>query len=179
MPSPWRFLPVAVIVVVSLTTEAPAAMAGRLHGREAYVVDGHRHALGLTFVTGPRGLEIEPGRAAIGTPYAVSGGWVACPRARRAAGFRGTPFALFGFPGARLRLREGSYRLARSFTRAHSDIFGGQGRPFALRIAVSAAVRNPALLEGDITVRGGPCTTGRPLHFRARLDRHLTVRPAP
>ncbi|MGA8746158.1 MAG: hypothetical protein WB507_09870 [Solirubrobacterales bacterium] len=162
------------LLIVALACVALAASLPQ--GAKAYSTGGRKHGLSLTLVTSASGKSIEAGEAALGSQYALSGGSVECHKAKKNHGFHGTPFALFGFPGAKLKLTQGKYgfsKTAKSVTYA----LGSPAKPFKLKVTIAGAVASPTSIKGTVKATGGPCTSKRPLKFNAKLDNKIPVAP--
>ncbi len=145
---------------------------------KAYSTGHIRHGVSLTLVTGPSsGRVIEPGGAAVGSQFALSGGAVLCKKAKKGPGFHEVPFAVFGFPGARLKLSHGEYGFSKSFKTPETSVLGSTAKPFTLKVKIKAVVASPNAIKGTVKPRGGPCTSKKPLKFTAKLDPKLPVAP--
>lgn len=132
----------------------------------------------IVSVHNPRQLLAGPLNPPIGSQYALSTGTVPCRRAKRSSTLprSETPFALFAFPGATLRLSHGRYRFSVTATAHHVSILGSAAKPITLRVAVTGVVRNATTIAGTITPRGGPCTS-RPVPYVAKLNPRDRVAP--
>jgi hypothetical protein len=137
----------------------------------------HRAALSLTLVTNLSGNSIEGGAAVLGSQFALSGGSVECPKAKKAQGFREKPFAIFGFPGAKLKLAHGKYGFSKTINAPHTFVIGSSVKPITLKVAIAGAVARPTSIKGTVKAKGGPCTSKRPLRFNAKLNSKIPVAP--
>ncbi|HVC07466.1 MAG TPA: hypothetical protein VND98_07785 [Solirubrobacterales bacterium] len=161
------------VLLVGLALAAPLPKGASAFSTAA---TKHRSALGLTLVTSLSGDSIEAGEAALGSQYALSGGSVLCPRAKKNHGFHETPFAVFGFPGAKLKLIGGKYGFSKT-TRSVTSALGSSAKPFKLTVRVAGAIASPTSIEGTVNVKGGPCSSKKPLKFSAKLDKKIPVAP--
>lgn len=161
---------VAVLLVgVALAAPLP-------QGAKAFSTGGRKHGLSLTLVTSVSGKSIEPGEAALGSQFALSGGAVECHKAKKNHGFHETPFALFGFPGAKLKLTHGKYGFSKA-TKSETSALGSSAKPFKLTVTIAGVVASPTSIKGTVKVKGGPCTSKKPLKFNAKLDNKIPVAP--
>jgi hypothetical protein len=175
-----RLLKTAAIAtgLVGMLLVGVALAASLPKGATAYTTGAtkHRSALDLTLVTSVSGKSIEAGGAALGSQYALSGGSVLCPKAKKNHGFHETPFAIFGFPGAKLKLIHGRYGFSKT-TKSVTYALGSSAKSFKLKVTIAGAVASPASIEGTVKVNGGPCTSKRPLKFDVKPDRKIAVAP--
>ncbi len=162
------------LVVVLLVGVALAAPLPK--GAKAYSTAGRKHGVSLTLVTSSSGKRIELGEAALGSQFALSGGAVNCPKAKKNHGFHETPFAIFGFPGATLKLSHGKYGFSKT-TKSETSALGSSAKTFKLRVTIAATVASPTSIKGTVTAKGGPCTSKKPLKFNAKLDNKIPVAP--
>ncbi len=147
---------------------------------KAYTTSTGKHKVGLTLVTGASDpTTIEPGSAALGSQYAMSGGSVQCPKAKKSPGLHGVPFAIFGFPGAKLKLVHGKYGFAKTIKQRETIPLGSSGaKPFTLKVKIVGTVLSPTKIVGTVTAQGGPCTTKKPLKYTTKLNLKVPVAPA-
>jgi hypothetical protein len=144
----------------------------------AYSTEGNVHGVSLTLVTSASsGKTIEPGAAAAGSQFALSGGAVNCTKAKKGPGFHGVPFAVFGFPKTALKLSKGKYGFSKTVTQKNTVPLGSTNAPFTLRLKITGTVTSQALITGTISAKGGPCTTKKPVKYKAKLDPQLPVAP--
>lgn len=144
----------------------------------AYSTEGNVHGVSLTLVTSASsGKTIEPGAAAAGSQFALSGGAVNCTKAKKGPGFHGVPFAVFGFPKTTLKLSKGKYGFSKTVTQKNTVPLGSTNAPFTLRLKITGTVTSQALITGTISAKGGPCTTKKPVKYKAKLDPQLPVAP--
>jgi hypothetical protein len=186
-PLPRRSWPLVAGVVlllvtggVALAAAAPLPLKNKVYNRVA-TLGGKR--VGLTLIVSrSRATRLVSGPLSppIGSQYAVSAGVLPCPKARRnpTLARRETPFALFGFPGATLRLRDGRYQFAVKRTKAGQALLGSPAKPFRLTVKLTGTVINARTIEGTLTARGGPCTTRKPLPWKVTLNSKLKPPPA-
>ncbi len=146
---------------------------------KAYTTPTGTHKVGLTLVTGSNPKAIEPGAAALGSQYALSGGSIQCPKAKKGPGFHQVPFAIFGFPGAKLKLVHGKYGFAKTIRQRETIPLGSTGvKAFTLKVKIAGTVLSPTKIAGTVTAKGGPCTTKKPLKYTAKLNSKVPVAPA-
>jgi hypothetical protein len=138
---------------------------------------GVHRPLTLTLVSGATGKTIEAGAAALGSEFALSGGVIRCPKAKRAAGFHETPFAAFGFPHTPLKLSHGSYGFSTHVTQRGESLVGSTASSFTLKLKITGTVVNSTTIEGTIGAKGGRCTIGKPLSYTAKLNPQDPVGP--
>jgi hypothetical protein len=138
---------------------------------------GFARGVSLTLVTGAANPKrIEKGAAAAGSQFAMSGGAVQCPKEKKGEGFHEVPFAVFGFPGATLKLVKGVYGFSKT-TKEKTSALGGTGSSFTLKVKIVGTVTSPTLISGTVQATGGPCTMKKPVGFSAKLDPELPVAP--
>ncbi len=180
MPASRLFKTVAIaagLLAVVLAGAASAA-APLLEPAKAYSTGGIKHGVGVTLVTSASsGKAIEPGAAALGSQFALSGGSVLCPKAKKGPGFHEVPFALFGFPGATLKLSHGKYGFSKSVKIPRTVPLGSSAKPFTLKVKIKGSVVSPTAITGTVKAKGGPCTSKKPLKFTAKLDPKIPVAP--
>jgi hypothetical protein len=175
-----RFLTACAVgaSLAALTAAVALASAPLPKTGKAYSTSGNKGGVSLTLVTGatnPR--KIQPGAAALGSSFALSGGSVLCHKAKKISGFHGTPFAVFGFPGAKLKLVHGKYRFAKTAKVPNTVPLGSSGvKAFTLKVKIAGTVAGPNLIKGTVKAKGGPCASKRPLKYRAKLSK-LPVAP--
>ncbi|HEY5053938.1 MAG TPA: hypothetical protein VII45_11075 [Solirubrobacterales bacterium] len=165
---------VAVLVSVAVALAAPPLPTPE---RAFQTPAGVHRTLTLTLVSGATGKTIEEGAAALGSEFALSGGVIHCPKAKRAAGFHGAPFAAFGFPRTPLKLSHGSYGFSTHVTQRRESLVGSTAPSFTLKLKITGAVVNPTTIEGTIRAKGGKCTIGKPLSYTAKLNPQDQVAP--
>lgn len=145
----------------------------------AYSTSAGKHKVSITLVTGASDPKrIEPGAAALGSQFALSGGSLQCPKAKKSPGFHGEPFAVFGFPGAKLKLTHGKYAFSKTAKVPNTAPFGSSGvKPFTLKVKITGTVLSPTKITGTVTAKGGPCATKKPLRYTAKANPKLPVAP--
>ena len=157
----------AILVAGVALASAPLPKTGK-----AYTTAGNKGGVGITLVTNATNpKKIQPGAAALGSQFALSGGSVLCPKAKKSSGFHGTPFAIFGFPGAKLKLIHGKYGFVKTVRVPNTVPLGSFAvKPFTLKVKIVGAVANSNLIKGTAKATGGPCASKKPLKFRAKLS---------
>lgn len=172
-----RLFAFAALATLALAGVALAATLPK--GGKAFTTPStkHRAKLSLTLVTSADGRSIEEGAAAIGSQYALSGGSISCPKAKKQPGFHETPFALFGFPATALKLKGGSYGFAAHVTQTEASILGSTAKPFTLKVKIVGTVVNATTIEGTLSAKGGRCTTAKPLAFKLKTNPKVPVAP--
>ena len=138
---------------------------------------GRKTKLSLTLVTSSDGRMIEEGAAALGSQFALSGGVVRCPKAKKAQGFHEVPFAPFGFPHTTLKLTNGKYGFSARVVQPGATVIGSTAKPFTLKMKIAGTVVNPTTITGTLSARGGKCTTKKPLAYVAKLNPKDPVAP--
>jgi hypothetical protein len=138
---------------------------------------GRRGKLSLTLVTSADGKKIEEGEAAIGSQFALSGGSVSCPKAKKEKGFHETPFALFGFPRTTLKPTGGKYGFSARVVQREATVLGSTAKSFTLKVKVAGTVVNPTTIKGTVSAKGGRCTTKKPLPYVAKVNPKVPVAP--
>ena len=173
----------ATAVAVSLVTAGVAVAASPLQKGKAYTTAGgvtSRFTLTLiTSATDAGRLVAGPVSPPLGSQYALSTGAVRCPNAPRNPGVAkgNTPFALFGFPGARLTLQHGKLGFSVKRVDTQQTVFGSPVKPFKLTIRIAGTVTSATKITGTMTASGGPCTIKRALAWTATLNPQDTVAP--
>ncbi len=167
---------IAVSFVLAIAPDASAA-APLPRSASVYSTGGFWHGLSLTLVISPGGRAIEQGGAALGGHFALSEGALRCRKAVKNHGFHEVPFTIFGFPGATLRLSHGHYGFSTAETVSDVTPLGSSVKPFTLKLRFAATVRSPSLIVGRVTAVGGPCSSGRPLRFKATPQPRERVAP--
>ena len=180
--STGRLLRISALTVgaVSLFLAGVALASAPLpQAAKAYSTGGIRGSVSVTLVTSASGKAIEPGAAALGSQFALSGGSVLCKKAKKGPGFHETPFAIFGFPGATLKLSHGKYGFSKSVTMPKTVPLGSSSssKPFTLKVKIKGTVTSPTAITGTVKPKGGPCTSKKPLKFTAKLDPKIPVAP--
>ncbi|HTU28077.1 MAG TPA: hypothetical protein VMF07_01765 [Solirubrobacteraceae bacterium] len=179
----WALVASVVLVLVTggvaLAASAPLPLRNKVYNRAATA--GSKQ-LGLTLIvsrTRATRLVAGPLSPPLGSQYALSTGALPCPSATHNPGLaKGeTPFALFGFPGATLRLRDGKYQFSVKRTKTGQAILGSPAKPFRLTVRLTGTVINPRTIEGTLSAVGGPCTTRKPLQWKVTLNRKLKPPP--
>jgi len=182
-----RWAPVACVTLVMTTggvalasPAAPLPLKNKVYNR---VTPAGGKQVSLTLIvsrSNARRLVSGPLAPPLGSQYALSAGALPCPRAPRNSGLarNETPFALFGFPGATLRLRDGHYTFSVKRTRTGQEILGSTAKPFKLTVRLTGTVLSSRTITGTISATGGPCTTRKPLTWKLTLNRKLTPPPA-
>jgi len=146
-------------------------------GGKAYTAGTVKHGVSLTLVTSASGTAIEPGSAALGSQFALSGGAVLCRKAKKSHGFHEKPFAIFGFPGATLKLSHGTYGFSATVKAPHTIPLGSTAKPFKLKVKIVGQVASPTSIKGTVKAKGGPCTTKKALKFNATVNSSVPVAP--
>lgn len=173
----WKSLVLAAAVLLCLVGAATAAAPPLPKTAKAYSTSGFAHGVSLTLVTSATNPKrVEKGEAAAGSQFALSGGAVQCPKAKKGDGFHEVPFAVFGFPGVTLKIVKGSYGFSKTI-REKTSALGSTGAEFKLKVKIVGAVTSPSSIKGTVKVTGGPCTRKKPVSFRAKLDPKLPVAP--
>ncbi len=150
------------------------ALAGKAYATGPATKSG----VSVTFVTSVRTPNrIEEGDGAAGSQYAMSEGSVLCPKAKRNEGFTETPFAIFGFPGTTLHLKNGAYSFKATSRTPKTTPLGGDVPPFTLKVKITGTVVSPSKITGTISASGGPCKTKKPVPYTAKLDPKLPIAP--
>ncbi len=145
---------------------------------KAYSTGGSKHGVSVTLVTSASNPKaIEPGAAAAGSQFALSGGAVLCPKAKKNPGFHEVPFAVFGFPGATLKISHGKYGFSKTSKTQETTALGSSAKPFPLKVKITGTVVSPTSIKGTVKATGGPCTSKKPLKFTAKLDPKIPVAP--
>ncbi len=167
----------AVVALLCLVTAATAAAPPLPKTAKAYSTGGLVHGVSLTLVTSATNPKrIEKGEAAVGSQYAMSGGGVQCPKAKKGEGSHEVPFAVFGFPGATLKMVKGAYGFSKT-TKERTSALGSPVAEFKLKVKIVGKVTSPTSIRGTVKVTGGPCTRKKPVSFKAKLDPKLPVAP--
>lgn len=144
---------------------------------KAYSTGGYAHGVSLTLVTSATNPKrIEKGDAAVGSQFAMSGGAIQCPKAKKGEGFHEVPFAVFGFPGATLKMIKGAYGFSKT-AKEKTSALGSTGAEFKLKVKIVGRVTNSSSIKGTVKATGGPCTTKTPVSFTAKLNAKLPVAP--
>lgn len=138
---------------------------------------GRGHKLSLTLVTSADGRSIEEGGAALGSQFALSGGSIRCPKAKKAAGFHEVPFALFGFPKTALKPMHGAYGFTVHVVEPEASVLGSAAKRFTLKLKITGTVVDAGMIKGTIVARGGKCTTKKPLAYTAKVNPKVPVAP--
>jgi hypothetical protein len=174
-----RVIAAATAVILACVLAAVALAAAPLpKPASAFSTGGFKHGVSLTLVSSVDGKKIEAGGAALGSQFALSGGAVQCPKAKKSKGFHEVPFAIFGFPGAKLKLSHGTYGFSKSITEREAVPLGSEGvKPFTLKVKIAATVTGPTAIAGTVKASGGPCKSKKPIAFKAKLDPKLPVAP--
>jgi hypothetical protein len=165
--------------VAVASASAPLPLRNKAYNR---VAPAGGKQVGLTLIvsrSNARRLVTGPLSPPLGSEFAVSAGTLPCPKAPRNPSLaKGeTPFALFGFPGATLRLRHGHYGFSVKRTHSTQQLLGSPAKPFKLTVKLTGTVLNSKTIEGTISAVGGPCTTRKPLPWRVTLNRKLKPPP--
>lgn len=163
--------------LIALLLVGMALAAPLPKGAKAYSTGGRKHGVVLTLVTSTSGKAIEKGSAALGSQYALSGGSVQCPKAKKNHGFHESPIALFGFPGAKLKLSHGKFSFTKTIKTPGEVPLGSSVKPFTLQVTIAGSVASPTAIKGTVKAKGGPCTTKKPVKFDAKLDEANSVAP--
>ena len=173
----WKLSILAVGALLCLATAATAVSPPLPTKAKAFSTGGFARRVSLTLVTSATNPKrIESGQAAVGSQYAMSGGAVQCPKAKRGTGVHETPFAVFGFPGATLKMVKGAYGFSKT-SKEKTSALGSAGGEFKLKVKIVGKVISPTMISGTVKVTGGPCTIKKPVSFKAMLDPKLPVAP--
>jgi hypothetical protein len=170
----------AALAVAAVLAGAAAALAGPplpTPEKAFQTPAGVHRPLTLTLVSGATGKTIEEGAAALGSEFALSGGVIRCPKAKKAAGFHETPFAAFGFPRTPLKLSHGSYGFSTHVTQRRESLVGSTAPSITLKLKITGTVVTPTTIEGTISAKGGKCTIAKPLSYTAKLNPKDSVAP--
>lgn len=133
--------------------------------------------MGLTYVTGPTtGTVIESGMPALGSNYAVSQMFIACPKAKKNPGLVGYPFADIGFPGATFKLKHGKYQFSKS-VKTKVNITGSPNAQVKMTVRFTATVASASAISGTVKIKGGACTTKGAVKYTAKLRSSDPVAP--
>ena len=81
------------------------------------------------------------------------------------------PFALFGFPGATLKLKHGRYGFSVSQKLDRAFVFASTVKPFKLTVKFTGTVTSSKAIAGTLTVHGGPCGVKRPIPYTVKLSK--------
>jgi hypothetical protein len=169
----------ASVALLVLATAATAAAPPLPNTAKGYSTGGFTHGVSLTLVTSATSPKrIEKGVAAVASQFAMSGGAVQCPKAKKGEGFHEVPFAVFGFPGATLKLVKGVYGFSKT-VKEKTSALGGAGTAFTLKVKVVGTVTSSTSIRGTVKAAGGPCTMKKSVSFTAKLDPKLPIAPAP
>lgn len=169
---------VAAASLVVLVAGVAFASAPLPHTGKAYTTVSNKSGVGITLVTSASNPRvIQPGAAALGSQFALSGGSVLCHKAKKNPGFHGTPFALFGFPGAKLTLSHGKYGFSKSVTVRNTVPLGSSVKAFTLKLTIKGTVASANLITGAVKSTGGSCTSKKPLKYKAKLNDKIPVAP--
>jgi hypothetical protein len=174
------FSGLVLVVAAGALLLAAAALAGPALPKtgSAYSTGGIKHGVSVTLVTSATDPKaIEAGEAATASQYALSGGAVLCPKSKKNPGFHETPFAVFGFPGATLKLSHGAYGFSKTVVQPDTSTLGGTAKPFKLKVKITGSVLSSTKIVGTVKSTGGPCTTKKALKYTAKLDTKLPVAP--
>lgn len=175
----WK-LSASVVGLVSVLVCVPASAAAPAlpKAASAYSTEGEAHGVSITFVTAASsGKKIEKGEAALGSQFALSGGAIQCPKAKKNPGFHEIPFAPFGLPAITLKISSGKYGFSKTIKQKETFAAGSTAKPFTMKFKVTGAVVSTGLITGTIKASGGPCTMKKPASYRAKLDPKLPVAP--
>jgi hypothetical protein len=172
----------AMVVSLAAAGVAVAAASPLRKGKAYDTAPGTSSRFALTLITSATDgtlLVAGPASPPLGSQYALSTGVVRCPDAPRNPGSPTSeaPFALFGFPGARLSLRHGKLGFAVTRSDPRQQVFGSTVKPFKLTIRIAGTVRSATKIAGTVTATGGPCTISHPLTWTATLNPQDTVAP--
>lgn len=160
--------------VIAAAAGAAQASAPSLHTARAYVSNVKARAF-VTLITGaknPRRLIAGPrGTVPIASQFPDAVGVIRCPRATplRGAPHGTKPSALFGFPGATLKLSHGRLSFSASRTIHKQTVFDSSAKGFTLEVRITGKVTGARRITGRITASGGPCTI-KPLSYTAKLS---------
>ncbi|MBS1888117.1 MAG: hypothetical protein JSU06_13110 [Actinobacteria bacterium] len=170
---------VAFTALAALALAAVAVAATLPTGGKAFTTPPtkHRAKFSLTLVTSPDGRSIEEGGAAIGSQYAISGGSIECPKAKKQPGFHETPFLIFGFPATALTMKGGTYGFTAHLTQRETNILGSTAKAFTLKVKITGTVVGATTIEGTVSAKGGSCTTKTPLAFKLKPNPKVPVAP--
>ena len=79
--------------------------------------------------------------------------------------------------GATLKLSHDKYRFSVSKTVKKGYVTGSPAKPFKLTLKVTGAVTSSTTITGTVSLRGGRCTSKRPIPYTAKLDNKIPVSP--
>lgn len=176
---------VALVLVTSgvavAAAAAPLPLRNKVYDR---VAPAGGRQVGLTLIVSrsrAQRLVSGPLSPPIGSQYAVSAGALPCPKAPRSPNLatHETPFALFGFPGATLRLRHGHYAFSVKRVHTGQQLLGSAAKAFKLTVKLTGTVVNSRTIVGTLSAVGGPCMTRKPLAWKVTLNRKLEPPPPP
>ncbi len=168
----------ACCVLLGLSALALAAAQLPKPAKAFTTKSGLKGKLSLTLVTSTDGKSIEEGDAALGSQFALSGGVIHCPKAKRAPGSHEAPFAIFGFPRTALKLGKGKYGFSAHVVQHEASLLGGTAKPFTLKVQITGTVVNPTTINGTLSAKGGKCTTKKPLAYVAKVNPKIPVAPS-
>lgn len=174
----------AMAAAVSLVLAGVAlAASSPLHRGKVYGTGGgitSRFTLTLiTSSTNAGRLVAGPAQPPVGSQFALSTGSVRCPNAPRNPGLAkgNTPFALFGFPGARLKLIHGKLGFSVKRVDARQEVLGSPIKPFRFAIKITGTVKSATKITGTVTASGGPCAIRHPVAWTATYSPQDKVAP--
>ena len=158
--------------VVSAITGVALAAAPQLHAASGYD-NFHKHkskTLQIFLVTAANNPKKLNGGPAIYHHGPEGGaGTLRCAKAPLDHGFR-YAVVQFGFPGAKLKLKNGSYSFAVKWTARHRAVLGSSEKPVTLQLSLTGKVQSPGSITGEFTARGARCALKKPLNYTASLD---------
>jgi hypothetical protein len=173
---------IAVLATGVALASAPVLQTGKAY--ESFTKKGLGRGLSLSFVvsaSNPKRLIAgSKGPPPLGTEFAESSFFVPCPKIKRNPPpfpKDEVPFAGFGFPGATLKLSHEKYRFSVSKTMKKEFVTGSPAKPFKLTLKVTGAVTSSTTITGTVSLRGGRCTSKRPIPYTAKLDNKIPVSP--
>jgi len=162
-----------LVLVLTLAAAAPAMAAPRARPHTVYFYHLFEH-FGITLDTKAAGV-LTAGTVPETGSFPLSSVLVVCPKDANGA----TPELQLGFPGARLKLSGGRYRLKITYTwrRPRLNVFTGPAAgtfttPAPATVSISAEVLSPKLISGTVSVREAGCELPRS-SFRATIFRSV------
>ncbi len=171
----------AVLVTGVALASAPVLQTAKAY--QSFTKKGLGKGLSLSFVvsaSNPKRLIAGSQPPPLGSNFAESSFFVPCPKIKRNPPpfpKDEAPFAGFGFPGATLKLSHDKYRFSVSKTVKKVYVTGSPAKPFKMTLKVTGAVTSSTTITGTVSLRGGRCTSKRPIPYTAKLDNKIPVAP--
>ncbi len=163
---------IGATAVVSAIAGVALAAAPQLHAASAYD-NFHQHkskTLDIFLVTAANNPSKLNGGPAIYHHGPEGGsGTLRCAKAPLKPSYRFASVQ-FGFPGAKLKLTNGSYSFSVEWTARRRPVLGSTERPVTLHLSLTGKVQSPSSITGEFSARGGHCTLKKPLRYTASLD---------